>query len=139
MQEVTRQLGPLTERVGTLSNNLERLYNSNGGPPGYLQTARAEDNGKFEMIFAMLKEHKDEIEPIKEFITTNTAQAAQRHQDDKKLERRFNTRLVVLGLILTIISIVSGNIQGCKRAANALTSTSELDKQNATIPELRGK
>ncbi len=133
MQEVTRQLGPLTERVGTLSNNLERLYNSNGGPPGYLQTARAEDNGRFEMIFAMLKEHKDEIQPVKDFIKSHTAKDEQRHQDDRKIERKFNTRLVVFGLILTVISIVSGNLQGCRRVANALT-TSQVDKQEAGMP-----
>ena len=59
MQEVQRQIGPLAEQVAKIGNNVERLYNSNGGPPGYLQTARSEDKGRFEMIFNILDEHKD--------------------------------------------------------------------------------
>ena len=136
MVEVTRQLGPLAEQVGKLSNNVERLYNTNGGPPGYLQTARAEDNRRFEMIFKILEEHKEAIDPIKEAITANAGKEAQRRQDDKKLEKKFNTRLVIFGLVLSVISILAGNLQGCKRVANALT-TSEVNTQNATIPQTR--
>ena len=51
MSEVDRQLGPLESKIGTLSNSIERLYNSNGGPPGFLQTARKEDENRFDTIF----------------------------------------------------------------------------------------
>ena len=68
MQEVQRQIGPLAEQVAKIGNNVERLYNSNGGPPGYLQTARSEDKGRFEMIFNILDEHKADIQPIKDFM-----------------------------------------------------------------------
>ncbi len=134
MQEVTRQLGPLTERVGTLSNNLERLYNSNGGPPGYLQTARAEDTRRFEEIFKILKEHKDAIEPIKNLVNLNSGLERQRKEDDKRLERKFNTRLSILGVLLAFLMLITSNLQGCRKAAAALT-TSEVT--NATIPNTR--
>src|ERR1035437_8225916 len=72
MQEVTRQLGPLADRVGLLSNNIERLYNSNGDPPGFLQTTSKEQEGRFKMISNILDEHMDEIRPIKDYIKEQT-------------------------------------------------------------------
>ena len=120
MQEVTRQLGPLAERVDKLGNNIERLYNSNGGPPGYLQTARQEDKGRFEMIFNILDEHKRDIQPIKDFINTHRVQEQDRADDQTKLSKRLNVRLVILGLVIGSLQLFGPSIQGCRRATNAI-------------------
>lgn len=135
MQEVTKQLGPLTDRVSLLSNNIERLYNSNGGPPGYLQTARQEDKGRFEMIFNILDEHKRDIQPIKDFINTHRVQEQDRADDQTKLSKRLNVRLVILGLVIGALQLFGPSIQGCRRAANAMFDQpavhSQLQPQNA--------
>lgn len=139
MQEVTRQLGPLAEQVGRLSNNVERLYNTNGGPPGYLQTARAEDNGRFQMIFSILEEHKEDIQPIKDFIRNHQNEAALRLSDRESLSKKFDRRLAVYMVILTAIAIFSPHLQGCRKAAVSIIDPpghSQLQPQVSTIPPL---
>ena len=68
MQEVTTQLVPLAKQVGILGNNFERLFNTNGGPEGFLQTEGKKTDGRFKMVFNVLEEHKDDLGPIKDFI-----------------------------------------------------------------------
>ena len=49
MEEVTRQIGPLAVTVTRMDKTLRSLYRNGsdpGGPPGYLETARAEDKDK---------------------------------------------------------------------------------------------
>jgi ribosomal protein S17E len=87
MQEVTRQLGPLADRVGLLSNNIERLYNSNGGPPGFLQTTSKEQEGRFKMIFNILDEHMEEIRPIKDFITSHEVREKEHEKFQNKRDQ----------------------------------------------------
>ena len=138
MQEVTRQLGPLAERVGVLGNNIERLYNSNGGPPGYLQTARAEDKGRFDMIFAILEEHKEDIQPVKDFIKEHKTAEDTRSTDQNNLSKRLNVRLVILGLLIGALQLFAPSMQGCRRAATTLLEPppahSQLQPQDAGIP-----
>ncbi len=139
MVEVTRQLGPLAEQVGKLSNNVERLYNSNGGPPGYLQTARAEDNQRFTRIFETLDEHKDAIQPLKDFISKHETAAQTREEDHEKLSKRLNTRLAIFTVIILAAQSFGPSLQGCKRIAQTLMAPdahSQL-QQNAIIPNTR--
>lgn len=136
MQEVQRQIGPLAEQVAKIGNNVERLYNSNGGPPGYLQTARSEDKGRFEMIFNILDEHKDAIQPIKDFIKKHEVQEQDRADDQDRLSRKLNVRLVVLGVVIAAFQLVTPSMQGCRRAANSFLNDppaahSQLQPQNA--------
>jgi hypothetical protein len=138
MQEVTKQLGPLADRVSLLSNNIERLYNSNGGPPGFLQTARKEDDGRFQMIFDILDEHKQDIQPIKDFIRDRRSQDETRAEDQDKLSKKLNVRLVVLGLVIGALQLFGPSIQGCRKAASSLLDPpahSQLE-QHAIIPPL---
>jgi len=118
--EVAKQIGPLAQQVVQLSNHLERLYNSNGGPPGFLQTARKEDDGRFEMIFAILDEHKDDIKPIKDFIQEHEAREEQAEKDKGELNRKLNVKLVIGGLLLSLVTFLNGNLSGCKGAARSL-------------------
>ena len=84
MQEITRQLGPLTDRVGILSNNFERLFNTNGGPKGFLQSEGEKTDGQFKMVFNILDEHMDEIRPMKDFIKEHTI----REQEHEKFQNK---------------------------------------------------
>lgn len=95
MAEVTRQLGPLEAKIDHTRFAVERLFNSNGGPPGYLQTARKEDNDRFEMIFKILQEHKDDISPVKEFIRDHEV-------IEKMRDRNFRRYIAIWSLAVAI-------------------------------------
>ena len=100
MQEVQRQIGPLAEQVAKIGNNVERLYNSNGGPPGYLQTARSEDKGRFEMIFNILDEHKADIQPINDFMRDHEIREKDR---DRRFDRRMAKWMLLFAALGTIV------------------------------------
>ena len=128
MQEVARQLGPLAERVGLLSNNIERLYNSNGGPPGFLQTTSKEQEGRFKMIFNILDEHMDEIRPIKDYIKEQTIRDREhekfqnkrdqeikdamtsRHEENKEKLDELSAKVSKRTLTWTIAAVGAGSV-----------------------------
>lgn len=101
MQEVTRQLGPLAERVGVISNNFERLFNTNGGPKGFLQTEGQKTDDRFKMVFNILEEHKRDLEPLKKALNEHLIREEQREEfqnkrdeeikEDLKLKHQENT------------------------------------------------
>lgn len=137
MQEVTKQLGPLADRVSLLSNNIERLYNSNGGPPGYLQTARREDNERFEMIFKIL----EDLGPIKDFVRDHEAKeeatAADLATKVHNSEWRSNRNLALATLILGVLTLVRGCGAQIKAALFEVPQAHSQLQQNATIPNTR--
>ena len=135
MAEVARQIGPLAQQVNTLGNNIERLYNSNGGPPGFLQTARTEDNGRFKMIFDMLEKFEDSIKPLKKFMDDHTAMEAQKAKDIAALEKKSNVRLAILALVFSAISILSANMQGCKSAAHSFLNPPQGEHSALQLPQ----
>ena len=123
MQEVTNQVAPLTSRVERMDRTLRSLYRNGGeGAPGYLETARDIDNGRFDMIFNMLQEFKDTLKPVTKFMDEHESREEQKTKDNSQLEKRFNTRLTVIGLIFAAISILSANMQGCKNATKSFFS-----------------
>lgn len=132
MAEVAKQIGPLAQQVSTLGNTIERLYNSNGGPPGFLQTARDVDNGRFDMIFSMFQEFKDDIKPLKKFMSDHISKEEQRADDLSDHNRRMNVKLVVLGLVFSAVSILSANMQGCRNAAHSFFSTDQVNHSENT-------
>ncbi len=94
MAKVNNQVAPLKTTVERLSGNLDRLYNTNGGPPGFLQTARkedermrAEDQKTFAKVFDTLKEHKDDMKPLKDYIRAQEIREEQRERDRRASER----------------------------------------------------
>lgn len=121
MEEVNRQVGPLkttvdrlADTVGDVGGQITRLFNSNGGPPGYLQTARAEDKQTFSEVFAAL----GHIRPLQDFVTVYNAQEAQRAKDqaerdaqikasvekaNTKTATRQNWFLVVVGILTLLV------------------------------------
>lgn len=133
MEKIALQIGPLEKRVEKFDSTLQRLFNTNGGPEGFLQSARREDNvrfdneknindGRFDMIFNMLQEFKDAIKPVTTFIASSQSKEEQKNEDIKSLEKRSTTRLVILGLVFSAISIISANMQGCRNAAHSFFS-----------------
>ncbi len=142
MAEVTKQIGPLTKQVDKLDSNLERLYNSNGGPPGYIQNARAEDkrereidNSRFDMIFAMLQEFKDAVKPVTLFMSNQEQKEKDLALGLRQTEKRSNRNLVILGLVFSAISLLSANMQGCKNAAHSFFSPDQNNHSAVSLPQ----
>ena len=99
MAEVSRQLGPLEDKIDRTSNSMERLFNSNGGPPGYLQTARAEDKRTFEMVFNTLEVHRKDMEPLKAFVQEQKIR-------EKERDRKQNLWLGALGALISAWGLI---------------------------------
>ena len=136
MAEVAKQIGPLSKQVDKLGSNLDRLFNTNGGPEGFLQSARREDNtrfqtekdindGRFDMIFAMFQEFKDDLKPLKQFMGEHLAKEQQKAVDDgvkeaalaarvEDSERRFKRWLALATLVLGLLTFVM-NLRGCSQ------------------------
>lgn len=104
MAEVTSQLKPLEAKVDRATNAVERLYNTNGGPPGFLQTARAEDNKRFEMIFNILDEHKEAMTPLSNFLLTHSALDAER---EKRIKRFFALCSLIVSIFMALLELYS--------------------------------
>ena len=149
MQEVTRQLGPLEAKIDRASNGIERLFNSNGGPPGYLQTARKQDNERFDMIFKIFDEIKADLMPLKNFMRDHMAAEKQKEKDDlakevalaakvQDSERRFKRWLAMATLFLGLLTFVM-NLHGCGNQLKAMISVADNQTQSTQIPPLRAR
>jgi hypothetical protein len=125
MAEVAKQIGPLAKQVDKLGSNIDRLFNTNGGPEGFLQSARREDNtrfenekkindGRFDMIFNMFQEFKDDLKPLKAFMRDHLSKEEQKKIDDDakeamlaakvdESERRFKRYMALMTLGLAIL------------------------------------
>jgi hypothetical protein len=128
--EITRQLQPVESAVANMDKRLERLYNSNGGPPGYLQTARAEDNGRFEMIFKILNEVNPKLRTLEDFVRDHETAEKQKEEDQAaerialaakvtESEKRFKRWLGLATLFLGILTVIM-NLRGCGPNLKAL-------------------
>ena len=90
MIEVHSQLNPLKTTVERLDKTVRSLYsNGSGGPPGYLETARAEDKEKHENLMAVVQEHGDQLTAIADFVKTHNQQDVERQDRQKKREERW--------------------------------------------------
>jgi hypothetical protein len=79
MEEVIKHTGPIKAGLDRVTSTLRLIYsNGSGGPPGYLETARAEDNKRFEQLFEM----KEQLDQTKEFL------AVLRDREEQKEKRR---------------------------------------------------
>ncbi len=145
MQEVTNQITPLKDRVDKFDTTLQRLFNTNGGPEGFLQSARREDNtrfqnekeindSRFDMIFATLQEFKDALKPVTLFMSNQEQKEKDLAQGIKNTEKRSSRNLILLGLAFTAVQIIAGNMQGCKHAAQSF-----LSDQQKTVTPLNAK
>lgn len=67
----------VTPRLGSLERTVRSLYsNGSGGPPGYLETARAEDQERFKKLFQFVEATQENASTFKEFIKSYYAEKA---------------------------------------------------------------
>jgi len=145
MQEVANQITPLTSRVERMDRTLRSLYRNGGeGAPGYLETAREIDNGRFDMIFRMFQEFKDDLKPLKKFMNDHIASEDQKNKDDvskekalaakvDESERRFKRWLAVATLFLTSVTVLM-NLRGCA-TVKAFFNADSLSKPAVQLPQ----
>lgn len=134
MVEVTNQLAPLLKELGRVSSNQERLYNSNGGPPGFLQTAREEDKGTFKMIFETLDEHKEDIQPIKGFMRDHEIREKDR---DRRFDRRMAKWMLFFALMGALFLVFDHRDAILRSLISVPVTHSQLNPQSAIIPNTR--
>ncbi len=125
MAEVQNRLGPLVDKVDRQGNILRSLYaNGSGGPPGYLEMARAEDKAQDQRLFGRIDELVERLEhfagrldTVDEFVIDHNAREKQRDKDriaeaqavaDKldESEKRSNRRMAWWMLILAILMLI---------------------------------
>lgn len=146
MAEVTRQLAPLEAKIDRTHFAVERLYNTNGGPEGYLQAARREDNGRFEMLFNIFDEIKNDLQPLKDFMRDHIAMEKQKEKDDlaKEIalaakvadsERRFKRWLALATFFLATLTFVM-NLHGCGTQLKSVLNVSD-NREQSTLPQAR--
>jgi hypothetical protein len=116
--EVQNRLGPLVDKVDRQGNILRSLYaNGSGGPPGYLEMARAEDKAQDQRLFGKINEMVERLDAVDSFIIDHNAREDQREEDRKseaasvaekldEAEKRSNRRMTLLGIILAILMLL---------------------------------
>ena len=61
VEEVNNHLGPIATKVDRLDVRMRSLYsNGSGGPPGYLEMARAQDDERYQRLFNIVEEMKEQ-------------------------------------------------------------------------------
>lgn len=83
MEEVARQLQPthtLLEKLDRWRNSL--WSNGSGGPPGYLEVARAEDKTRFADLARRMGEIEDHKDVVNEFMTEIRTVRAERQKQE---------------------------------------------------------
>ncbi len=147
MAEVAKQIGPLALQVGSLKETVRSLYrNGDRGAPGYLETAREIDNGRFNELFATLNEFRDDIQRFNEFMRDHLATEKQKAIDDAnkekalaekvdESERRFKRWLALATLFLGAVTFLM-NIRGCSAVKALLSDNTTQSIQDVKIPPL---
>jgi hypothetical protein len=114
--EVQSKLEPLRAAVEAQGRTLRSLYsNGSGGPPGYLENAREEDKEWKDQMFDKLDNFLNRLDAVERFIVAHDAL-------EKNNGRRLNTKLVVIGIVISAISVLSANIASCRSVAKSLLS-----------------
>jgi len=112
--EVQSKLEPLKNAVEAQGRTLRSLYsNGSGGPPGYLENAREEDKEWKNEMFRKLDNFLGRLDTVERFIVAHDAL-------EKDNGRRLNVKLIVIGLVISAISIISANIASCRSVAKSL-------------------
>lgn len=139
MAEVQNQLRPLEQRVDRATNSIERLYNTNGGPEGYLQTARREDNNRFKMIFDILDELKQGARATKDFIQQHQFMEQQtalaKKDDDKRFNRKMAKWMLAVTLLIGLLELIAHNLGPILRSLADPPTHSQV--QQSTVPNWR--
>ena len=90
MIEVKSQLTPLNTTVDRLDRTVRSLYsNGSGGPPGYLETARAEDEEWKKELKEVVKAHGEQLTVVADFVKTHNERDKENEERQKKREERW--------------------------------------------------
>jgi hypothetical protein len=76
VEEIIKHVNPLQNGLAQVAKSLRALYsNGSGGPPGYLETARKEDDERYDRIFGIAEkqivtaeEQAKDIKEVKDWI-----------------------------------------------------------------------
>ena len=111
VEEVQRQIAPVAATVARMDRTLRSLYsNGSGGPPGYLETARAEDKARISELLDMKREDHERLKVVESKIaaqdTAAQTIAGVKVTSDKveskaavKLANRIAIAAVIIGLL----------------------------------------
>jgi hypothetical protein len=75
VEEIQTHISPMNEKLARIQSGLDRIWNTNGGPPGYLQTRKIEDDAKDAMIM--------------DFISTAQKRRIEEDDRQKQSEKRW--------------------------------------------------
>ena len=90
MLEVHSQLGPLKTEVSSLNTRMRSLYsNGSGGPPGFLEMARKEDDQRYGRLFDLVEAHGLQLNKVAGWVGIHTTRDAENEDRQKKKEERF--------------------------------------------------
>ena len=133
MVEVQNQLRPLIEEINRQGKTIRSLYaNGSGGPPGYLEMARAEDKEVQGRLFSKIEDIVDRLGPLENFVSN--------HQIiDKDRDRRVKRYIAYWSLGAAIFLALIALYDHRDAIAHSLLTTppsahSQLEMQDATIP-----
>jgi hypothetical protein len=155
-EEVQKQIAPLAATVTVMDKTLRSLYsNGSGGPPGFLETARAEDKRSLHALNEKISELKqikegeldrlDKVEDALKADKDSRAAAAQLLAEqakthDKAFKRRLGWATFVLA-ILQILNILWDHRAEIKRSLGVAPPNPVVQSfqqpEHATIPPLR--
>lgn len=112
MEEVQKQIGPLTMTVNVMDKTLRSLYsNGSGGPPGYLETARAEDKRTLDALMRHQELSTARLEKVESSLkddkVARDASAQVLADQVEKHDKAFKRRLGWATAVLTILQILS--------------------------------
>jgi hypothetical protein len=99
--EVSKRLNPIEQTVNRLDRTLRSLYsNGSGGPPGFLETARAEDNRRFEELFRIKREEINAIKPLQTYVIEQKEKDRLIAEQLTSADKRINLKIAVLTLLI---------------------------------------
>ena len=113
VEEVQRQIAPLLATVTRMDKTLRSLFsNGSGGPPGYLETARAEDKSKMDEFLSMKREDHERLKAVENKLLaqdTATETLAGMNASDSRKKKDFRDWATLIFIALaTMAAIFSG-------------------------------
>ena len=109
MEVFTEQVHP---RLGSMERLMRSLYsNGTGGPPGYLEMARAEDKERFAKLFEMAEAAKITASTLQSFIDKHNTEEENRKEREDQIRddlaaanAKQNTRLTLIVVAMAIVT-----------------------------------
>ena len=96
MEEVQNHIGPLRIAVESQGRTLRSLYsNGSGGPPGYLENARREDNERYDRLFRKIENLLMRADNVDDFILKMETVREQREKTDKQKAEEIKNALEI--------------------------------------------